>query len=243
MKVATLLSLSAVAIASFSGVTHGAAVVECNTPGTVALTIDDGPGGHVDKLLAVLTKNNVKATFYLIGSNVDKLKNDVKRVHDAGHMLASHTFSHDNLDKLDEAGVRLEIQKASDSIFNAAGVRPAHIRAPEGACSEACTKIMDSLGLVVAYWNLDTNDWRHAEKSISPQAKAALSFEPITKEMEKADPAKNSYVLLQHELEEYSIDPLIQNIIDAAHKRGFKFVTMDQCTGKAAYFGGSSPDP
>ena len=60
---------------------------------TVYLTFDDGPSAHTDQILEILKKNNIKATFFVIG--IGKNYNDYKKIIDHGHVLGLHTYSHE----------------------------------------------------------------------------------------------------------------------------------------------------
>ncbi|KAG0279038.1 hypothetical protein BGZ96_002099 [Linnemannia gamsii] len=217
----------------------------CTKPGVVALTFDDGPGAYNDQLLALLAKKNVKATFFLLGSMIAENAQQaasLKKILAGNHQLASHTYSHGNLDAMTEEAQRLEISKTSDIMFQHSGVRPAYMRAPEGRCGAPCTKVMESLGLVVSHWNVDTNDWRF--KALAPAAATEKSMEEINKVIiQDSNPATDSFILLEHEIHKFSVDLLAERVIDAVIAKGYKFVTMEECVGKPAYLTGSVVPP
>jgi len=213
----------------------------CIKPGTIALTFDDGPGIYNAQLLAILAKKNVKATFFLIGENIVQtpaLSATLKNILAGGHQLASHTYTHSNLDLMTEDQMKKEMQQTSDAMFTHSGVRPAYMRAPEGRCAELCTKVMTELGLVISHWNADTNDWRHTAEA--PQAAADLSMVEVNNVIIKnSNPATDSFILLQHEIHKFSVELLADRVIDAILAKGYKFVTMEECVGKPSYLTGS----
>lgn len=217
----------------------------CTKPGVVALTFDDGPGMYNDQLLALLAKKNVKATFFVLGSMIDanpQQAGALKKIIAAGHQLASHTYSHKNLDAMTEDAMKLEISRTSDTMFKNAGVRPAYMRAPEGRCAALCTKVMESLGLVISHWNVDTNDWRF--KDLAPNVAADKSLEEINKVViQGSDPATDSFILLEHEIHKFSVDLVAERVIDSITAKGYKFVTMEECVGKPSYLDGSVIQP
>ncbi|KAF9550666.1 hypothetical protein EC957_011982 [Mortierella hygrophila] len=247
MKIATSL-IAALFLASAATAVmpdDPAKIDTCTKPGQVALTFDDGPGLYNDQLLALLAKKNVKATFFVLGSMIAanaQQAGALKKILAGGHQLASHTYSHGNLDKMTEDAMRLEISKTSDIMFQHAGVRPAYMRAPEGNCAAVCTKVMESLGLVISHWNVDTNDWRFT--ALAPAAATEKSMEEINKVIiQGSNPATDSSILLEHEIHKFSVDLLAERVIDAITAKGYKFVTMEECVGKPAYLTGSVVPP
>ncbi|GJJ75728.1 peptidoglycan-N-acetylglucosamine deacetylase [Entomortierella parvispora] len=247
MKFPGLLSVAALFIAaSVSAMPDDPAKIDtCIKPGVVALTFDDGPGLYNTQLLALLARKNVKATFYIIGKNAaePQFSTVLKSVVDAGHQLASHTYSHDNLDNMDAAKIREEMTSTSDLIFKQTGLRVAYMRAPEGNClTPTCIGVMNELGLVISHWNVDTHDWKFT--SLTPEAATDKSLEEINKVViAESNPAVDSFVLLEHEIHKFSVELLAERVIDSIAAKGYKFVTMEECIGKPAYFGGNVTPP
>ncbi|KAG0379602.1 hypothetical protein BGX24_012559 [Mortierella sp. AD032] len=220
-------------------------VEKCTKPGLVAYTFDDGPDVYNDRLLAILKKKNVTATFFLLGQMIDKNaenKASLKKILAHGHQLASHTYTHTNLESagMTEAKIKDEMIRTSDTMFANAQVRPRYMRAPQGSCEDNCTKIMKGLGYVISYWNADTNDWRHNDKAADY---IQLSMTEINEKILTSNPATDSFILLQHELRERSVMELTDVVIDAIQKKGYRFVSMEECIGEAAYTADSVVPP
>ncbi|KAF9571541.1 hypothetical protein EC968_000436 [Mortierella alpina] len=242
MKFPTILSALALATVATALIDDPTRIDTCTQPGTVALTFDDGPGKFNDQLLALLARKNVKATFFVLGRMIDEDPAQaaaLKKMLDAGHQLASHTYTHGNLDKMTEADQRLEITRTADTMFKHAGVRPTYMRAPEGNCNEACVKVMNDMGLVVSHWNLDTHDWQFTSLPVADAV--AKSMVDINRDLvNNSNPATDSFILLEHEIHQFSVEHLAEKVIDAVLSKGYKFVTMEQCIGKPAYLAGST---
>ncbi|KAF9571867.1 hypothetical protein EC968_010595 [Mortierella alpina] len=235
--------MSSVALAQTAG--SATAISKCSKPGIVALTFDDGPGEFNDQLLALLKKKNVPATFFVLGSMIDQnpaQAASLKKILDAGHQLASHTYSHSILDTLTEDQMKMEMQKTSDAMFKHSAVRPYYMRAPQGECAEKCMKVMTDLGYIVTRWNVDTNDWRNKDLPAA-QATTASMAEINDLIVAKSDPKVDSFNILEHEIHKFSVDFLAEQVIDAVQKKGYKLVTVEECVGKPAYREGSTIPP
>lgn len=140
------------------------------TPGLI-LTFDDGPLDDKGKDVAlkttldVLGASGIKATFYVLGEEVEKAPALARLIVERGHSLQSHSFSHVELPKLPEAKIRESLRKTQDVISQIVGVRPHRLRPPYGAGwlgpkSEVLIKVAAELGLKLTAWDVDTNDWR-----------------------------------------------------------------------------------
>ncbi|KAG0232819.1 hypothetical protein BGW42_007902 [Actinomortierella wolfii] len=246
MKVSTILSFSALFMASLTSAVmpdNPLKVDTCVTPGVVAWTFDDGPGPYTEQLLGKLAKRNIKATFFVLGQMVAQDPAQaalLKKMLEGGHQIASHTYNHKNLDQMTPELMKKEITDTSDVIFKNAGVRPAYMRAPEGACADVCTKTMEGLNQVVSHWNADTNDWRH---KADPKA-VELSMQEVNNLIiNNSDPKTDSFILLQHDIHQFSVEKLADAVADAITAKGYRFVTMEECVGKPAYLEGSAPKP
>lgn len=99
---------------------------------TVALTFDDGPGSYTPKVLKILKKYDVKATFCMIGVNVVNYPEIAREVVRDGHQLCNHSYVHDRKVNLSGSGVVYRDVKKTNEIFESKlGVVPVFYRAPE----------------------------------------------------------------------------------------------------------------
>ncbi len=136
----------------------GGSVVPSGKKKLVAITFDAGPSEATDKILAVLKKKGVKATFFLTGKQVEKNAAAAKAIAKAGHELGSSGYSHTALNKLDKSELRDEISKGFSAIKSATGVNTALFRAPSGLFTTQ--NWADSMDLIACNisWNIDSGD-------------------------------------------------------------------------------------
>ncbi len=127
----------------------------------IALTIDDGPHPTwTPKVLALLARHRIHATFCMIGQNAAAHPDLVAAVLDGGHHIANHTYTHPmNLPALTAAQIRAEIGRTSDAITAAGGSHPRLFRAPGGTWSTAIVAACTAAGMRPLDWSVDTRDW------------------------------------------------------------------------------------
>jgi len=126
----------------------------------IALTIDDGPDPvYTPQVLSVLHRYGVTATFSMIGEHVAAYPELARTVHEAGHKICNHTWTHSDLVGMRVPGVRDELTRASDAIHAATGVHPVLFRAPYGAWSRAVIRQCERMKMVPLDWSVDPRDW------------------------------------------------------------------------------------
>ncbi|ORY28555.1 glycoside hydrolase/deacetylase, partial [Neocallimastix californiae] len=163
----TLTTVSSTVSTTASTIASTTYYYECKNKNHWALTYDDGPYKYDLKLLDLLKKKGVKATFFLNGDNVMDItssegKKIVRRMYSDGHVIGSHTWSHADLEELDREGIISEMIKLEDALYDIIGKKPAFMRPPFGAGqdNEEIASVLDSLGYTAAcIWNVDTLDW------------------------------------------------------------------------------------
>lgn len=130
----------------------------------IALTYDDGPNDpHTLRLLEVLARHDVRATFFLIGRHVQQLPEITRRIIDAGHVVGNHTFSHRLLIFKSRAKIRQELSDCRSALQDAIGGTSDRIsnlfRPPFGGRRPAVLHIASELGLQPVMWNVTGCDW------------------------------------------------------------------------------------
>lgn len=177
----------------------------------IALTFDDGPHRNVtNQILTTLQKYEVKATFFVLGQNVAKYPDVVKKADAYGHEIANHTWSHKNLTKLNSQQMQAEIDRANEAICDATGKMPTMYRPPYGAIDE---KVRETIDLTPVLWNIDTLDWQHkTPKKTLANLKAQ---------------AKDNGIILMHDIHQQSADAL-EEVILYLKEEGYEFVTTSQ---------------
>lgn len=124
------------------------------------LTYDDGP--HPDttpQLIELLAKENISATFFLIGEHVQKYPELVKQLADAGHVIANHTQHHEFMPMLTNRRIETEIEQANQAIFEACGQKPGLFRAPYGVLDARVADCLKEHGMHPVYWSCVSEDW------------------------------------------------------------------------------------
>jgi peptidoglycan/xylan/chitin deacetylase (PgdA/CDA1 family) len=126
----------------------------------VALTYDDGPNDpHTLKLLDVLAKHSVRATFFMIGRYVRQRPDIARAVAQAGHVIGNHTFTHPLLIFQSAARTRAELVDCQQALEGAIGEHSNLFRPPFGGRRPATIRIARKLGLQTVMWNVTGYDW------------------------------------------------------------------------------------
>lgn len=141
----------------------GRVVVAGSRPEEVALTFDDGPNDDVtERVLEVLARHEVRASFFLIGRYVRQRPAIVRAVAAAGHLIGNHTMTHPWLAWQSAARVRAELAECNAAIEDAIGVPVRYFRAPHGARRPVVLRIAAELGTIPVQWNILPRDWTTA---------------------------------------------------------------------------------
>lgn len=177
----------------------------------IAFTFDDGPGPYTDKLLDALNQRGAKATFFMLGQNVDNYPDAVKKAVETGHEIASHSWDHPNFN----GGM------SSDSIYSQIGDTNAVLKKYDGKdyhllrCpyGESNDTVKGAVNSQIIYWSVDTSDWRSHDSS-------AVHQEAISN-------AYDGAIVLAHDIYETSVDGMIQ-AVDTLQAEGYTFVTVSE---------------
>lgn len=181
----------------------------------LAITFDDGPHPqNTPRLLDMLRKRNVKATFFTIGRSVDRYPAITQRIVREGHEIGNHTYTHANLSKLSESKVKQELNKGRDAIIRATQMTPTVMRPPYGALYKKQREwIKNSFGYPTILWSVDPLDWKiRNANSVS------------TKLINGARPGG---ILLAHDLHKTTVDAMPRTL-DTLIAKGYKFVTVSE---------------
>jgi peptidoglycan-N-acetylglucosamine deacetylase len=126
----------------------------------LALTYDDGPNDpHTQRLLDVLARHGVHATFFLIGRYVKQRPDIVRKMVEAGHVVGNHTFTHPLLTFKSTAEIKAELSDTRSALEDAVGKPSNLFRPPFGGRRPAALRVARELGLETVMWNVTGFDW------------------------------------------------------------------------------------
>ena len=181
----------------------------------VALTFDDGPHPELTpKLLDILRQNGVRATFYVIGRNVETYPDIARRIVLEGHEIANHSWSHPRLTALGAARLKSELTDTTDVIQRITGRRPTNMRPPYGAINDSVRQsILRDHGMDVIMWSVDPLDWKRPGAAVVRR-----------RLVEGATPGG---ILLAHDIHPGTIEAIPGTISDLKAK-GYGFATVSQ---------------
>ncbi len=199
----------------------------------VALTFDDGPyGTSTEEVLNILKTENIHATFFLIGKNVDEYPKIAKEIVDEGNIVGNHTYSHlKTFNKMSANDFAKDLIRDEISIASSTGVVPKLFRPPYGNISNTMKSELKKEGYTLVLWSVDGKDW-----SLN---KTANQIEDGT--VSKTKPYS---ILLMHDGHETNNYPRVNSIealpkiIEDLKNKGYTFVTVDKLLETQAYLSG-----
>ena len=183
----------------------------------IALTFDDGPHPkETDKVLDVLNKYNIKATFFIAGKHAKWYTNPLIRASKEGHEIGNHTFNHPDISNLSLSQIEEEIVKCEDTLVEITGKKPTLFRPPYGSYKRSdLEEVAKKHDYKIILWTtIDARDWENP-----PASTIASTI---------IDKAKNGDIILLHDYATNNTVEALDRIIPAMQKRGFQFVTVSE---------------
>jgi peptidoglycan/xylan/chitin deacetylase (PgdA/CDA1 family) len=128
---------------------------------SIHLTFDDGPHPIATPfILQELKRRGIKATFFLLGQNVQKFPDLVRQIHEDGHQIGNHSLSHTNLLLKSKKCVQAEILGASTILQKTIGAHSSFFRPPYGYFDWRTMNVLRFLGMTCVLWNVDSKDYK-----------------------------------------------------------------------------------
>lgn len=177
----------------------------------VALTFDDGPHPYyTEQLLDGLKERNVKVTFFVTGEHAALHPDIIKRIHEEGHLIGNHTYSHIQL-KTDNREIYMEeLLETEEVIMEIIGEEVVYVRPPYGTWDK---ELESELDMIPVLWTVDTLDWCSQD--------AASVVRKVISNVEEND------IILMHDYYDVTVTAAL-NIVDALVEEGYTFVTVEE---------------
>lgn len=176
----------------------------------VALTFDDGPGRYTEDLLTVLEEYDSRATFFVLGQQVESFPTSIKKMKELGCEIGNHTYSHARLTELSEKDMKSQINKTNDAIKAVIGEGTKLVRPTYGDVNSA---VREHVKYPLIMWSLDTEDWK-----LKDSAKIA---DVILSQVEDGD------IILMHDIHEFTLEAM-KTVIPELVSRGYQLVTVSE---------------
>ena len=179
----------------------------------IAITFDDGPSAvYTPRLLDGLKERGVKATFFLIGQNIEKEGGSeiVKRMYEEGHLIGNHTYHHVEITKVSNDEAYKELMLTNEAIENITGEEVQFMRPPFGLWQKELEKKIHVLPVM---WSIDPLDW------------ATENVDEIVNKV--VTEAQENDIILLHDCYDSSVKAALR-IIDLLQAEGYEFVTVDE---------------
>ena len=184
----------------------------------LALTFDDGPHHSLTpQLLDILAARQIRVTFYVIGSRVQREASLTRRIAAEGHEIGNHTWSHPSLSGLSDAAVLSEIDRTTQVIYDTVGRPPVTMRPPYGNLTGRQRLMLHrDRNLPTVLWSVDPRDWQRPGSAVV-SARILGASHP-------------GGVILAHDIHGGTVRAM-PDTLDTLIARGYQFVTVSELIG------------
>ena len=179
----------------------------------IALTFDDGPSKHTERLLDIFAQYGGKGTFFVVGNVIEKREETLNRMVAEGHEIGGHSWDHRQLTKLSSADMTDEIMNTRAKIYSLTGIDTTIMRPPYGSYNDETKRICAENGIVIINWSLDTLDWKYRD--------ADKVYDAIMSEVKDGD------IILCHDLHGTTVDAM-ERVIPDLIAQGYQLVTVSE---------------
>lgn len=214
----SLLALPLLALLAFRApqTESAAAMQTAEGQKLLALTFDDGPWPETtEALLDGLAERGAKATFFLIGEQIEPMRETVLRMQKEGHQVGNHTYTHADLSRGDAAERLREVAQTDEALRALLGDGTYWLRPPWGFLAPETAA---AIGVPMVYWSFDTEDWRRLDADAVAQE--------IVENVRAGD------IILLHDPYATSVDAALR-AVDVLAAEGYEFVTLEELFARA----------
>lgn len=197
----------------------------------VSLTFDDGPTiEYTPKIVAILQKHQVKATFFVVGKRVAKNCEILKMIYQNGHEIANHSYTHPVFTQISQPQQHKEIIDTQEIINKCLGLEyPTQwFRAPYGHQNVQVVETIAQLGLNNVQWFVDTNDWRKTSTVASISDSVIRVKKPGVVLMHDGFMTNPNRIHPQESSSRQNTVDALEQIIVKLKSRGFQFATLSE---------------
>lgn len=181
---------------------------------TIALTFDDGPTSFTPAILDLLDRYDAKATFFCIGQQMEQYPEIVSRIHQEGHLIGNHTYSHSNFfGFFGSSKVKTEIHKTDLLIRKNTQKENQYFRPPFGITNPHIAKALKQTGHLVIGWNIRSLDTVIGDKN--------KILDRITKKL------KPGSIVLLHDTSEKTV-AVLEQLLHVLEKKNYTLVTIEK---------------
>ena len=184
----------------------------------VALTFDDGPGPHTERILDILAEYDVQATFFVVGFQVENFPGLLSRMVQEGHLVGNHSYSHTDFSEISLPEVKREIEHTNQLIKRETGYEPKFIRPPYGRIRDQQLENLIEKGYKFINWSVDSLDWDEDHNT----------HEMMLSRIENT--IHPGAIILLHDAggDRRETEKLLPDLIESLKARGYEFVTVEE---------------
>ena len=180
----------------------------------VAITYDDGPvPGSTERLLDILKRKGVHATFFVVGGNANAYPQILRRIRDEGHTIGNHSFTHPDMARQSDGTIAAQLDDTNAALKKQADMEPRWMRPPYGSYDSRVASGAGERAMSLAIWDVDTADWQHRT--------------PATTCQRAVDGAREGSIILMHDIHQPTVDAA-ECVIDGLRAKGLKPVGLDE---------------
>lgn len=182
----------------------------------VALTFDVGYVPENKAMMAMLAERGIRATFFVVGFSVLRKPEIIQDILSNGHELANHSWSHENMQGMNEESVRYELNRTEETVQKAypGSTTKPYFRAPFGALDETIINVAKQEGYHLIGWTVDSTDW-------TPGATAARVYNQVTRHV------CPGAIIVMHDMTPIVAEAL-PRILDFLVSNGYSFVPLSE---------------
>ncbi|MBR6675842.1 MAG: polysaccharide deacetylase family protein, partial [Clostridia bacterium] len=179
----------------------------------IALTFDDGPSAHTDRLLDIFAQYGAKGTFFVVGDLIDNRPSTVVRIVQEGHDIGGHGWSHKKLTTITEEEITDQIMLTRAKIYEVTGFDSHIMRPPYGSFNDTVKAVGALLGVSFIHWSVDPMDWK------------TKNADAVYNEIMRT--AKDGAIVLCHDLHKSTVDAM-ELVIPQLIAEGYQLVTVSE---------------